>query len=304
MYLQSYKELKVWQKSIDLVEDIYILTDKLPKEETYSLSIQKRRAAISIPSNIAEGQRRKNLPEFLQFLRIADASSAELETQIVISKRLYPNLDYLKTDKLLEEVQKMLGAMIRSLELKAKSLKLKANSGYLMVELMIAITIATIGVLSIAGFISRTLSVNRVVSDQFTANYLAMEGIEIVKNIIDANVIECLDKKGAWNKGGFSSGSKCREIDYQADKITGLNSNPTSCPDGSTHYLLFDSANKTYNYDSGVPTRFLRTVQITPIDANDEINEIQVNSIVKWTTRGGGPHSINLEDHFFNWLCP
>ncbi len=81
----------------------------------YGLSIQMRRAAISIPSNIAEGQRRKDLPEYLQFLRIADASSAELETQIVISKRLYPKLDYSKVDTLLEEIQKMLNVLLRRL---------------------------------------------------------------------------------------------------------------------------------------------------------------------------------------------
>lgn len=131
MYLQSYKELKVWQKSIDLVEEVYILTGKLPKEEIYCLTSQSRRAAISIPSNIAEGHRRKDLPEFIQFLRIADASSAELETQILILKRLYPKLNYLVVDKLLEEVQKMLNSMIKILDdkLKAKSLKLKADRG-------------------------------------------------------------------------------------------------------------------------------------------------------------------------------
>lgn len=84
--LKSYKELIVWQKSINLVEEIYFLTSKFPKDETYALSIQMRRAAVSIPSNIAEGQRRKDLPEFLQFLRISDGSSAELETQLIISK--------------------------------------------------------------------------------------------------------------------------------------------------------------------------------------------------------------------------
>ena len=78
-----------------------------------------RRAAISIPSNIAEGSRRKDLPEYLQFLRIADASSAELETQIIISKRLYSKLDYTKIDNLLEEVQKILRVIL--VKLKAKT---------------------------------------------------------------------------------------------------------------------------------------------------------------------------------------
>lgn len=164
-----------------------------------------------------------------------------------------------------------------------------------MIELMIAITIATVGVLSTAGFISRTLSVNRVVSDQFTANYLAMEGVEVVKNIIDVNVIKCLNGTTSWNEG--LTDNKCYKIDYLTTDIS-LTSE-TTCPDGSVNPLLFDSANGTYNYDSGASTRFFRTVQINPVSSD----EIQVNSIVKWTTRGGDPHYVNLEDHFFNWLC-
>jgi len=116
MYLKSYKELKVWQKSIELVKKIYRITGKFPKNEVYGLSIQMRRAAISIPSNIAEGYSRKNLREYLQFLRVAYSSSAELETQLVIAKDLYPELRYQKTEFLLEEVQKMLNVMIKKLE--------------------------------------------------------------------------------------------------------------------------------------------------------------------------------------------
>ena len=123
--IQSYKELIVWQKSVDLVERTYILTAEFPREEIYGLVSQMRRAAVSIPSNTAEGQRRKDLPEYLHFLRMADASSAELETQIIIAKRLYPKLDYFKVDSLLEEVQKMLNVLMRKLDEKRL---LKANT--------------------------------------------------------------------------------------------------------------------------------------------------------------------------------
>ena len=116
--LESYKNLTVWRKSIDLVQEVYILTGSFPREETYGLVIQMRRAAVSIPSNIAEGSRRKGLPEYLRFLRTADASSAELETQVIISRRLYLGLDYAKVDTLLEEVQKMLSVMISKLDTK------------------------------------------------------------------------------------------------------------------------------------------------------------------------------------------
>lgn len=115
MYLKSYKELIVWQKSINLVEKVYILTSKFPKTETYGLAIQMQRAAVSIPSNIAEGQKRKGLIEYLQFLRIANGSAAELETQVIIANRLYSKLDYSEINSLLDEVQKMLNVLIQKL---------------------------------------------------------------------------------------------------------------------------------------------------------------------------------------------
>src|SRR3989344_144981 len=115
MYLQSYKELIVWQKAIELVREVYVLTGNFPKEEIYGLSAQMRRASVSIPSNIAEGQRRKDLPEFLHFLRVADASSAELETQVIVSQRLYPHFDYSHLENLIGEVQKMLRSMMKQL---------------------------------------------------------------------------------------------------------------------------------------------------------------------------------------------
>lgn len=114
--LKSFKELIVWQRGIELTEEIYKLTGKFPKHETYGLSSQMRRAAVSIPSNIAEGQQRKNLKEFLQFLRISYGSAAELETQLLISRRLYPEIHIEKAESLLEEVQKMLNVMISKLE--------------------------------------------------------------------------------------------------------------------------------------------------------------------------------------------
>ncbi len=93
-------------------------TSSLPKEEIYGLTSQMRRAAVSIPSNIAEGYKRRNLGEYVQFLSIADASAAELETQILLSKELYPNISFAKAEALLLEVQKMLTVMIRKLNAK------------------------------------------------------------------------------------------------------------------------------------------------------------------------------------------
>ena len=84
MKTSNYKELQVWQKAMNLVVEIYNLTKLLPKEETYAISDQIRRAAVSIPSNIAEGQSRNSAKEVIQFLSIARGSLAELETQLLI----------------------------------------------------------------------------------------------------------------------------------------------------------------------------------------------------------------------------
>lgn len=113
---KSYKDLIVWQRSIQLVREIYKSTNKLPKSELYVLVPQMRRCVISIASNIAEGYKRKNLGEYIQFLSIADASAAELETQIIIVKKIYPNIDCSQAESLLKEIQKMLGVMIRKLK--------------------------------------------------------------------------------------------------------------------------------------------------------------------------------------------
>lgn len=116
MYLKSYKELIVWQKSIKLVKEVYKVTYQFPRSELYGLSSQMRRAAISIPSNIAEGYSRRNLKEYIQFLHIAYGSSAELETQLIIAKGLYPELNCNLAESFLEEVKKMLNTIIKKLE--------------------------------------------------------------------------------------------------------------------------------------------------------------------------------------------
>jgi four helix bundle protein len=86
--MKSFRELRVWQAAMNLVEKIYFLTRTFPKEETYGLTSQVRRAAVSIPSNIAEGHTREHIKEYLHHLSIAQASLAELETQLEIAVRL------------------------------------------------------------------------------------------------------------------------------------------------------------------------------------------------------------------------
>ena len=111
--VHSYKELIVWQKFIELVVNIYELTEKFPREEIYGITSQIRRAAVSIASNIAEGRYRGTKADYVHFLRMSYGSGAELETQLEISKRLLKTkiLNYNKIDSLLEEVMKMLNVM-------------------------------------------------------------------------------------------------------------------------------------------------------------------------------------------------
>lgn len=116
--IKSYKELTVWQKSLDLAKKIYKITDKFPKSEIYGLTSQIRRAAVSIPSNLAEGFVRSHTKEFAQFTAIAFGSGAELETQLLLAK----GLDYIKEgefqelDGLINEIMKMLNALITKLK--------------------------------------------------------------------------------------------------------------------------------------------------------------------------------------------
>jgi four helix bundle protein len=113
----QYQDLIVWQKAMDLVIRVYELSDGFPRRETFGLTNQLRRSAISIPSNIAEGQARQTTRDFLRFLSIAQGSSQELETQILIAFRL----SYLKQHEknelvgMLSEVGRLLSGLTRSL---------------------------------------------------------------------------------------------------------------------------------------------------------------------------------------------
>ena len=117
-----YKDLQVWQISMDLVESIYILSGTLPKEEQFGLSSQLRRAATSIPSNIAEGYTRASTKDYIRFLSIARGSAAEIETQLEICKRLayFTEQQIQISLNLVNEISKMLTAMILKLGDKTK----------------------------------------------------------------------------------------------------------------------------------------------------------------------------------------
>ncbi|MBR4151834.1 MAG: four helix bundle protein [Selenomonadaceae bacterium] len=123
MFAKDHKDLIVWQKSMDLLVEVYHLVKKLPKEETYALSDQMRRAVVSIPSNIAEGRGRSSEKDFLRFLFIARGSRAEIETQLLVCLRLnYLSESELETAlNLSSEISSMLNSMINKLSLKLKA---------------------------------------------------------------------------------------------------------------------------------------------------------------------------------------
>lgn len=116
--LRNYKELKVWQKAYQLCLEVYKITKGFPREERYGLTSQIRRAAVSVPSNIAEGYGRKTTPEYIRSLYIAYGSNCELDTQISLSG----DLGYMRAQekemlqRSIGEVERMLKALIKSLE--------------------------------------------------------------------------------------------------------------------------------------------------------------------------------------------
>ena len=121
--MNSYRELEVWKKSIGLVKILYKVTEKFPENERFGLIIQIRRAAVSIPANIAEGWGRETIKNYVQFLRIARGSLFELDTLILIAFELNyiskEQEDIVKTK--IEEIGRMLNSMIKKLNSKQQS---------------------------------------------------------------------------------------------------------------------------------------------------------------------------------------
>ena len=155
------------------------------------------------------------------------------------------------------------------------------NQGIILVEAMIAISVLITGILGIFTLMSRSLSLNRVILDQETAVNLAAEGIELVKNKLDANIL----RGGlAWNSE-ISPGDW--EIDFDKEELLPYEGRKFG----------YDASTGQYAYGVGVPTKFARIIKIEMLGTD----EMKVNSLVTWITRGSGNFSINLEDRFFNW---
>lgn len=119
---QSYKDLNVWQTGIELAKLIYMLAAQFPSEEKFGLVSQMRRAAVSIPSNIAEGQARHTTGEFIQFISHAEGSVAELNTQLILAAELHfcSNDDAHPASELMEHLRRMVNGLRRKLANSAK----------------------------------------------------------------------------------------------------------------------------------------------------------------------------------------
>jgi four helix bundle protein len=114
--INSFRDLKIWQNGLQLAKEVYLVSKLLPKDETFGLVSQMRRAVVSVSSNIAEGRARSTRKDFCQFLRISMGSLAELETQLILTQMLYPRI---KTDhivNMVNEEQRMTLGMIKKLQ--------------------------------------------------------------------------------------------------------------------------------------------------------------------------------------------
>ena len=159
------------------------------------------------------------------------------------------------------------------------------NKGYILMEALVAMTIVAVGLLGIFSLLSRSLSLNRVVSDRYVAAYLSAEGIELVKNKIDNNVIN----RRAWNSG-------ITDGDFEIDAYGNLDLNRVN---GSQASLLrFDNDKGSYAYAGDKVTRFRRKVNIKLLGGGDEL---RVRSIVSWVGRGEADFEVVLEARFFNY---
>ncbi|MDI6821187.1 MAG: hypothetical protein QMD65_03355 [Patescibacteria group bacterium] len=198
-----------------------------------------------------------------------------------------------------------------------KNINLKIN-GQILVESMVAIMVVTMGLFGILTLLTKSLAINREMSEKFIATYLAAEGIEIVKNLVDVNYTSsgyCLGTR-AWNDGlldGSYNFDYYTTFDTSKGKPQWLGKERINPPNStSTEPLLFHKASRAYR--SGVvgttviETPFTRTVRIKNIQNSDnEDYEIVVTSIIEWTTKGK-KQEVKFENHFFEWrgsgICP
>lgn len=155
------------------------------------------------------------------------------------------------------------------------------KKGYVLIESLVAATIIVVGLMGIFSLLSQSLGLNRVISERYAAAYLAAEGVEIVKNIIDNNIIN----GRPWNYGLAGGEYEADDDDLALSLATGGK-------------LLFDNSSGRYSYAGGDPTGFVRKIIISQLGGSEEL---KVNSVIDWVTRGNAQFQVDLESRFFNW---
>lgn len=157
------------------------------------------------------------------------------------------------------------------------------RKGIALIEAVIAISIATVGVLALFTLLTRSLGLQRVVAERYIAANLAAEGVELIHNLVSTNFL----RGAAWNAGIPASRGEY-EMDYN-DGALGVRADRPLKYDGTF-----------YSYDAGAETPFYRVITVEPIGS--PIEEIAVRSVVRWNTRGI-QSSIDVEGRVFNWRC-
>lgn len=173
-----------------------------------------------------------------------------------------------------------------------------SNKGQILMESMIGISVATVGLLSVVVLLTRSVSLTKDVAQKFVATYLAAEGVEVVKNIIDENFVRKFDDNESipWNEG-VMAGSY--EVDYTTQD---MQSRALGLGGESSTPLKFNSLTGMYSYAAGDDSMFKRTIVITEenIDGKSGTDAVKVFGIVKWRAHGIDQEVV-LEDHFFEW---
>jgi four helix bundle protein len=278
------ENLKIYQMAKDLELKVHAVVKNFPKEEKFRSVDQLSRSSSSITNNIAEAYYKSSPKQKIHIFRNIVITESEETRSNILRCANKSFLSETAADELADnyiELRKAIFGYIKFLKNSSthQLINSSTHNGQLLIESGIAISILVIGLLGIFGLLSRSLGLNNVVSSQYIASNLASEGIEVVKNLIDANIIQYQP----WNQG-ISTGSY--EVNFASQTLE----------PNQNRFLLFDSSDNTYNYQNGQPTFFKRVIEIENIGAD----EIRVNSKVNWQIKGGS-YSVNLEDHFFNW---
>lgn len=176
---------------------------------------------------------------------------------------------------------------------KVKSLKFKVSRGQMLVEAIVAMGILTVAVFAVFSLLTRSTSLNRVISQQYVATYLAAEGLELAKNITDSNLLICGANWTDGAVGGSPSAPKIYEVDYTDSEFR----------PSTNRFLKISPSTGFYQYDAGEPSIFRRTISIADMGSGEDggVVEIRVIARVTWRGRGGVNSEITLEDHFFKW---